>query len=130
MKTSSAKAKGRKLQNLLVKKLIDMLGIDPEDVESRPMGSQGEDIIISKNARKDFPFSPECKNQEKINIWDSFAQAEANTPPNVEPLLVFTRNRKPVYAMLELDTLLTLLAEFNEAKKESGTTSVGFPYLP
>jgi hypothetical protein len=38
MKTSSAKAKGRKLQQWVVTKLIDILKLDAEDLESRPMG--------------------------------------------------------------------------------------------
>ena len=37
MKTSSAKAKGRKLQQWFARLLIDKLGFDEEDLESRPM---------------------------------------------------------------------------------------------
>ena len=113
MKTSSAKAKGRRLQKLLVEKLIEILGIDPEDLESRPMGSQGEDVILSRKAREAFPFSPECKNQEKLNVWESFEQAESNSKEN-EPILVFTRNRNPVYVMLKLDSFLNLLKNINQ----------------
>ena len=46
MKTSSAKAKGRKLQQWVVEKLVAILAFDPEDLESRPMGSSGEDVIM------------------------------------------------------------------------------------
>ena len=48
MKTSSAKAKGRNLQKWVVSKLIEHLQLDEEDLESRPMGSSGEDIIMGK----------------------------------------------------------------------------------
>ena len=48
MKTSSAKAKGRNLQKWVVQKLVEHLSADQEDIESRPMGSQGEDIILGK----------------------------------------------------------------------------------
>ena len=48
MKTSSAKAKGRKLQQWFANVLVETLGLDSEDIESRPMGSQGEDIILGK----------------------------------------------------------------------------------
>ena len=51
MKTSSAKAKGRKLQQWFANLLIESLGLDQEDIESRPMGSQGEDIILGKQSR-------------------------------------------------------------------------------
>ena len=45
MKTSSAKAKGRLLQKWFAQLLVEELDVDPEDLESRPMGSGGEDII-------------------------------------------------------------------------------------
>ena len=79
MKTSSAKAKGRKLQQWFANLLIESLGLDQEDIESRPMGSQGEDIILGKQSRQIFPYSVECKNQEKLNIWSSLEQAETNS---------------------------------------------------
>ena len=34
------------------------------------MGSQGEDIILGKQSRQIFPYSVECKNQEKVNVWE------------------------------------------------------------
>ena len=46
MKTSSAKAKGRNLQKWVVSKLVEHLQLDPDDLESRPMGSSGEDVIM------------------------------------------------------------------------------------
>ena len=52
MKTSSAKAKGRNLQKWVVSKLIEHLQLDEEDLESRPMGSSGEDIIMGKQPDK------------------------------------------------------------------------------
>jgi hypothetical protein len=61
MKTSSAKAKGRRLQQWFANLLIETLNLDTEDLESRPMGSQGEDIILGKQSRQIFPYSVECK---------------------------------------------------------------------
>ena len=29
-----------------------------------------EDLIMARAAREKFPFSIECKNQEKLNVWD------------------------------------------------------------
>ena len=37
------------------------------------MGESGEDIK-SPSARKEIPYSFECKNQESINIWKSLEQ--------------------------------------------------------
>ena len=47
MKTQSAKAKGRKLQQWVRDQLIEQLNVHPEDIESRSMGAGGEDLILS-----------------------------------------------------------------------------------
>ena len=70
MKTSSAKAKGRKLQQWMRNLLIEKLDVHPEDIESRSMGAGGEDLIMARAAREKFPLSIECKNQEKVNVWE------------------------------------------------------------
>ena len=66
MKTSSAKAKGRKLQQWFRNLLVEKLELDPEDSESRPMGSQGEDIILGTESRRLFPYSVECKTKKQL----------------------------------------------------------------
>ena len=78
MKTQSAKAKGRRFQQWVRDKLIENLNIHPEDIESRSMGAGGEDLIMARAAREKFPYSIECKNQEKLNIWESYSQAQSN----------------------------------------------------
>ena len=110
MKTQSAKAKGRRLQQWFRDLLIENLGVHPEDVESRSMGAGGEDLIMARAAREKFPYSIECKNQEKLNIWSSLEQAENNSGVHT-PLLIFKRNRTKTYAVLEFDKLLKLLDE-------------------
>ena len=75
MKTSSAKAKGRKLQQWFAQLMVDTLNLHEEDLESRPMGSQGEDIIMGRESREKFPYSIECKNQETVNVWKAYEQA-------------------------------------------------------
>ena len=110
MKTQSAKAKGRRFQQWVRDKLIETLDIHPEDIESRSMGAGGEDLIMARAAREKFPYSIECKNQEKLNIWSSLEQAESNSGKHI-PLLIFKRNRTKTYAVLEFDKLLELLDE-------------------
>ena len=68
MKTQSAKAKGRKLQQWVRDQIIEQLEVHPEDIESRSMGAGGEDLIMARAAREKFPFSIECKNVEKLNV--------------------------------------------------------------
>jgi len=63
------------------------------------MGSGGEDIIMGVQSRRAFPYSIECKNQEKVNVWEAYAQAEENCK-GYEPLVVIKRNRhKPLIVM-------------------------------
>ena len=87
MKTQSAKAKGRRLQQWIRDILIEKLNVHPEDIESRSMGAGGEDLIMARAARELFPYSVECKNQEKINVWESYKQAEENALLNLNAVV-------------------------------------------
>ena len=107
MKTSSAKAKGRKLQQWFTQKLIEGLDLNEEDLESRPMGSQGEDIIMGRESREKFPYSIECKNQEAVNVWKAYEQASENCK-GYEPLAVIKRNHHKPLAVVDLDAFILL----------------------
>ena len=54
MKPQSAKAKGRRLQQDVRKRLIEELDVHPEDIESRSMGAGGEDLIMARAALRSF----------------------------------------------------------------------------
>ena len=112
MKPRSAKNKGKRLQNKIRDLILEKFNtkLEPDDVRSITMGDSGEDILLSPAARRLFPFSVECKNQEKLNIWSSLEQAEGNSG-NHPPLVIFKRNRSKTYAVLEFDELLKLLNE-------------------
>ena len=107
MKTSSAKAKGRRLQQWMRTLLIEELEVDPEDIESRPMGSQGEDLIMARAARKKFPYSIECKNQESVNVWKAYEQAEENSG-DYEPIVVLKRNNTKPLVLVDADYFVRL----------------------
>ena len=111
MKTRSAKNKGKRLQNKVRDLILEKFTqLEEDDVRSTTMGDSGEDVLLSPAARKLFPFATECKNQEKLNIWDSLKQAESNAWKHI-PLLVFKRNRSKIYATIEFERLLELLDE-------------------
>ena len=116
MKTSSAKAKGRRLQQKFMQLLIEKLDIDPEDIESRSMGAGGEDLIMSKAARSKFPYSVVCKNQERLNIWTAWEQASNNSGV-YEPIVVIKRNGVPPLVVLEAENFLDYVKEFNDNDK-------------
>ena len=102
MKTSSAKAKGRRLQQWFRDLLIEKLGVHPEDIESRSMGAGGEDLIMARAAREKFPFSIECKNQEKLNVWQAYEQASANSGDH-EPIVFIKKNGKKPLVVIDAE---------------------------
>lgn len=107
MKPSSAKAKGRLLQKWFANLLVEELDVDPEDLESRPMGSGGEDIIMGKQTRNIFPYSIECKNQEAVNVWKAYEQATENCK-GYEPLVVIKRNRSKPLVVMDAEAFVRL----------------------
>lgn len=109
MRPQSAKAKGRKLQQYVRDKLYEIFPeLEEGDIRSTSMGCGGSDLQMSPLAQRKFPYDIECKNQEALNVWSSFKQAESNSPKGTKPLLVFKRNRSDVYCMLKLDDFLRL----------------------
>ena len=111
MKTRSAKNKGKRLQNKVKELLLESFKqLEEDDIRSAIMGETGEDIKLSPAARKLIPYSFECKNQEKINIWDSLNQAEENSG-NYSPVLIFKRNRSKTYAVINIEKFIELICK-------------------
>ena len=116
MKPKSVKAKERNLQNLVRDKLRKIFvdewtkvpRLEDDDIKSQTMGMGGEDIVLSPIAKKLIPYSFECKNTEKLNIWGALEQCEDNCEDR-QPVVVFKRNRSKTYAVIELDNLLKLI---------------------
>ena len=110
MKTRSAKNKGKRLQNSVRDILLETFkeDLEPDDVKSAVMGDSGEDIQLSPAARKVIPYSIECKNQEKLNIWSALEQAEDNSKEST-PVLIFKRNRSKTYVTIELEEFIKLI---------------------
>ena len=118
MKSRSAKNKGKRLQNNFRDLLLETFKqLEPDDIRSAIMGESGEDIKLSPAARKLIPYSFECKNQEKLNIWDSLSQAEENAG-NYDPVLIFKRNRSKTYAVINIEKFIELINESNSKSTE------------
>ena len=107
MKTQSAKAKGRRFQQWVRNLLIEELSVHPEDIESRSMGAGGEDLIMARAAREKFPYSIECKNQESLNVWKSYEQAESNSGDH-EPILFIKRNNQKPLVVVDAEYFVKL----------------------
>jgi len=106
----SRKAKGRRLQQHVRDKVLETFEqLEEGDVRSTSMGASGVDVLLSPLAQRLFPFAVECKNQERLNLWESLDQASKNSTEKSMPLLVFKKNSSKVYCTLEFEDLLKLL---------------------
>lgn len=98
MKPSSAKAKGRKLQQWARDCILKVHpGLQKDDVRSTSMGAGGEDVQLSPAARLLVPYSIECKNLQAMVLYKWYDQAVLNAPKGTEPVVVAKANHhKPV----------------------------------
>ena len=110
MKTQSAKAKGRKFQQWVRDLIIESFDLEDDDVRSCSMGAGGEDIQMSPAARRKFSFSIECKNVERLNVYDAYEQACANSG-GYEPLLFMKRNRKKPLVVMDAEAFVNLMKQ-------------------
>ena len=107
----SSKAKGRRLQNFVRDQLRGLFSfLEPDDIKSQTMGMTGEDIVLSPAARKSIPYSFECKNVEKLNIWSALQQAEDNCGDRT-PRLIFKRTRTLQYVVMPFQHFIDILEE-------------------
>ena len=109
MRPQSAKAKGRRHQQLIVQSILStFVELSEDDVRSRSMGAAGEDIMLSAAARRLLNFSFEAKNVERLNVWDAFRQAEANAEAPACPAVVMKKNHTPPLCVLRWSDFLAL----------------------
>lgn len=110
MRTSSAKAKGRRLAAAAKALLLQYAPeLQDADINVTSSGVTGPDLTFSPLAQERYPFRVECKNQESISIWACLEQAEGHGGCGT-PVLIFSRNRSKTYVALELEELLRLLS--------------------
>ena len=126
MKTSSAKAKGRRLQQRVRDDLRAIAPqLDPTDIESTTMGLSGVDILLTKAAKDVFgPLAFECKNVEKLNAIGVFQEhMDKYAPKGMVPLMVHSRNHaEPRVTMLWSDFVrLYLRPQIRDAVRSSST---------
>ena len=109
MKTQSAKAKGRRLQQKVAADIVGAFdALTEDDVRSTSMGAGGEDVLLSPAAQRLFPYSVEAKNQERVNVWGALAQARANCQ-NREPIVVLKKNQEAPYVLVRWEHFLELV---------------------
>ena len=108
---SSRKAKGRNLQYKVCEMLGEKLGIEfnqSDDnclIHSREMGQHGTDIVLRGEAGERFPFSIECKNQEKLNLNEAIKQAKENKGDR-DWIVIHKKKGTEIFCTLPFETLL------------------------
>lgn len=112
----SNKTKGKNHQNWVCKRLSLISGIpwgpeDEKEIQSRPMGQQGVDIILRGEAAERFPFSFECKSGESFQLVKSIEQARQNEKPGRPWIITHKRKkfRNPI-VMMDWDTFEKLIS--------------------
>lgn len=112
MRAASAKNKGRRLQQWMRDLIIQKCNLHAEDCKSCSMGAGGEDVTLSHAARCKFPYSIECKNVEKVNVWAAMAQCSKNAGRNT-PLVILKRNSSRPLAVVDAEHFVALVARNN-----------------
>ena len=112
MNTATRKAKGKRLQKHMCNLILKYFPIlSDKDVISIRMGRPGEDVQLSNKAKKVFPYSIECKNQERMKyLWDAYEQA-INNSKNLKPLVVLKINNKKPLILIDAEHFIKLQAE-------------------
>lgn len=125
MKTSSAKAKGRRLQQQVAKCLLDTIGqyygLEADDIKSTGMGQSGVDVLLSPAAQKLLlKLKTECKNVEKLNVVGVFQKHYEAYKQQGLPILVHSRNRTEPMVTMDFADFLHLLLNTVQNQQRQG----------
>ena len=109
MKQTSRRAKGKKLQKILRDKLLKAFPhLHQIDIRVAKVGQQGEDLKLSRIARRLISYQFEMKNQEKFKtiyyFWDQSVRHG-----KYEPVLVIKQNTRRALAVIDLDQFIDLI---------------------
>lgn len=107
----SAKAKGRKLQQWVRDEVLRLFpSLTKDDVWSRGMGQNGTDVQLSAAAMEKFPYSVECKAQEKFKgLYDVYDQAVENSEGKLEPVAFIKMSRKEPLVLISANHFFELI---------------------
>lgn len=122
MKTSSAKAKGRKLQQWVRDKILYYYGdLTPLDVRSTSMGAGGEDVTLSRAAVEAFPYAIECKSLARFVGYAYYEQAVSHaldSEHDVHPVVFIKANQKKPLVILDAEQFFILTGRSYEWKRQ------------
>lgn len=112
IRPQSAKSKGRKFQQEVRDKLLELFPeLEPDDIRSTAMGAPGEDIQLSPAARKKIPYQIECKSKATSQVHTYYEQAKSHGKH--EPVVIVKKDRDITLVVMSLEHFLQLLKERN-----------------
>jgi len=115
MKTSSAKAKGRRLQQWVAKKISDVLNIPcgkDELIESREMGQTGVDVKLYGEAKEKYPYSIETKNTETWQLPATIRQVKTNIKKGTTWQIFLSKNHYDPVMIMDAEDWFKLYNEY------------------
>ena len=114
MNTKSNKAKGRRLQNWVRDRIMELfLELEGGDVKPALMSEGGMDIKLSPHASRIFPYAVEAKNVEKLNVWAAYDQAKEHTT-SLEPIVIMKKNGREPVVVVDALHFLNLVRKTND----------------
>jgi len=137
IKPASAKAKGRKLQQEVVARVLASFPhLEPDDVRSTSMGAGGEDVQLSPAARRVFPYTVECKQRADHAVYTFYDQAGAHGAreraagrPGYEPLVIVRADGRKPLAVVDLDHFLKMAAKIFLLECKKTVDTPGKPFV-
>lgn len=104
-------AKGRNFQKKILEKFKEIFSLDEDHIRTAVGAEKGEDLKMSKYAKRLIKLSIECKNMKSMNIWTAIAQSKSNCSSDCDEAVVFKRGdlgSHKTYICVPLDHYLDL----------------------
>lgn len=118
IKTSSAKAKGRELQQWFGKRIARLTGFEfGKDcpIESRGMGQSGVDLRLEPCVLEKFPFSVECKSGKSISLQSTVKQAIVNQIDGTDWLVCLKYDNDTPLVVMDANVFFRLIRKRTHA---------------
>lgn len=113
IRPQSAKGKGRKHQQWVRAKLLELFPqIPEEDIKSTAMGQSGLDLQMSKLAKSFIPYGFEMKSLASSAVYKPYEQAVINTYKAsnlLEPVLILKGNHRKPLAIIDAEHFFKLV---------------------
>jgi hypothetical protein len=89
--------------------------IYPDDIVIQTTSVGGSDLYVSPMASRVFPYAPEIKNVQTLNVWKALKQAEVNARKRHKPPILFIkRNNTPLHVVIDAEAFADLLRNQHE----------------